>query len=62
MKLLLAREDLLDEIAEALSDTCDLDVGWHRYAEAVLKVLEGHGMTFEEPSPDGPMRIGGGIS
>jgi hypothetical protein len=60
MKLLLAREDLLDEISECLSDTNDLDVEWHQFAEAVLKVLEGHGITFEEPEP--PMRVGGGIS
>ena len=48
MKLLLTREDLADEIAEVLADTCDLDVGWDRYAEAVVKALEQHGVTFIE--------------
>ena len=62
MKLLLTREDLLNEIADTLSDTNDLDVGWHKFAEAVLKVLESHGLTFDEPMPDRPMRVGGGIS
>lgn len=54
MKLLLTREDLLDELAECLSDTCDLDVGWDRYAEAVLKVLEQHGVTFIEMGQSTP--------
>ena len=51
MKLLIPREDLLDEIADTLSGTNDLDVGWHQFADAVLKVLENHGITFEEPQP-----------
>lgn len=48
MKLLILREDLLDEIADALSDRNDLDVGWHQFAEEAIRVLERHGVTFEE--------------
>jgi hypothetical protein len=38
------RLDLIDAIADKLSDTCDLDVGWHRYAEAVVELLERQGL------------------
>ena len=37
------REDLVDAIADKLSDTCDLDVGWHDYARAVVAILEARG-------------------
>lgn len=49
MKPLLSREDLLDELAEAMADRNDLDVGWHQFAEEAIRVLERHGVTFEEP-------------
>jgi hypothetical protein len=34
------RENLVDAIADKLSDTCDLDVGWHDYGRAVVELLE----------------------
>ena len=34
------RAALIEEIAEALSDTCDQDVSWTRYATAVVDLLE----------------------
>jgi hypothetical protein len=34
------RAELVDDIAETLSDTCDQDVSWARYAEAVVALLE----------------------
>ena len=58
----LTREDLLDEIADAMADRNDIDVGWHQFAEVAVRVLESHGITFDEPAPDRPMRVGGGIS
>ena len=51
MKLLIPREDLLDELAEAMAGRNDLDVGWHQFAEEAIRVLERHGITFEEPQP-----------
>ena len=44
----LTREDLLDAIADTLSDTNDLGVGWHQFAEAVVELLEQHGAKFVE--------------
>jgi hypothetical protein len=32
-QLLIPREELLDELAEAMADRNDLDVGWHQFAE-----------------------------
>lgn len=34
------REELVDDIYEVLSDTCDMDVSFSQYAEAVVKMLE----------------------
>lgn len=51
MQMPIAREDLEDEIADALSDANDLDVGWHTFAKAVIAVLERHGVTFAEEEP-----------
>ena len=34
------RADLIEEIAETLSDTCDMDVSWEQYATAVVELLE----------------------
>lgn len=48
MKLLLTREDLADEIATVLDDTNDIDVNWAKFAEAVVALLEQHGVTFIE--------------
>jgi hypothetical protein len=36
----LTRDDLIDDIAMKLSDTCDLDVSWETYAKAVMETLE----------------------
>jgi hypothetical protein len=49
----LTRSELIDEIAEAMSDACDMDVSWPGYAEAVLKRLEKNGLV-PGPEPDAP--------
>lgn len=50
MRLLMPREELRDEIADALSDRNDLDVSWDQMAEAAIEVLEKYGISFtEEP-------------
>lgn len=33
------REELIDEIAEVMQDTCDMDVSWHQYATAAIDHL-----------------------
>lgn len=45
----LTREEMVDEISDALSNACDMDVTWGQYAEAVVKCLEGHGAAFARP-------------
>lgn len=53
------REGMIDEIAEALSDRCDMDVSWTEYARAVVERLEKNGVFHEwqpiETAP--PMKI-----
>lgn len=38
------REELVDDISETMSDTCDMDVSFSQYAEAVVKMLEKRGL------------------
>jgi hypothetical protein len=47
----MTREDLIEEIAEAMSDACDMDVSWAGYAEAVMRRLEKLGIIPEEEKP-----------
>jgi hypothetical protein len=52
---------LIDAIAEKMSDTCDMDVSWHRYARAVLQMLESNGLDVltmrVHPAPDVLIRV-----
>jgi len=32
-------ETLIDTVADALSDTCDMDVSWHQYAKAAIDAI-----------------------
>lgn len=38
------REELVDDIRDTMSDTCDMDVSFSQYAEAVVKMLEKRGL------------------
>ena len=38
------REELVDDITETMSDTCDMDVSFSQYAEAVVRMLEKRGL------------------
>lgn len=38
------REELVDDIHDTMSDTCDMDVSFSQYAEAVVKMLEKRGL------------------
>lgn len=44
--LTLTKGELVDELSDVLSDTCDMDVPWSSYAEAVVKRLELLGVAF----------------
>ena len=44
--LTLTREELVDEIRDALSDACDMDVTFGQYAEAVARMLDKHGIVY----------------
>lgn len=46
------REELIDDIHEVMSDTCDMDVGFTQYATAVVEMLEKRGLVrFDTPDP-----------
>jgi hypothetical protein len=38
------RLELVDAIADELSDACDMDTSWHVYASRVLALLEARGL------------------
>lgn len=46
----MTREELVDELRDALSDACDMDVTFGMYAEAAVRRLEKHGV-FREWQP-----------
>jgi len=46
------REDLIDAIAETMSDTCDLDVSFTQYARAVVGMLEKRGALQPDDASD----------
>lgn len=55
MTLTLTREELVDEIRDALSDACDMDVTFGQYAEAVARMLDKHGIVYWcDPHPHVP--------
>ena len=37
---MMTREELVDELRDALSDACDMDVTFGQYAEAAVKELQ----------------------
>jgi hypothetical protein len=43
----MTREELVNEIRDALSDACDMDVSWDQYAEAAARMLEKNGVFRE---------------
>lgn len=40
----MTREELVDELRDALSDACDMDVTFGMYADAAVRCLEKHGI------------------
>lgn len=46
----LTRGELVDELSDVLSDTCDMDVTWGQYAEAVVERLAKLGAVFARES------------
>ncbi len=49
----LTKEDAIDGVRDAMSDVCDMDVGFTDYAKAALRYLEKHGLTYarDEDAP-----------
>jgi hypothetical protein len=46
------RDELIDDIADAMNDRNDMDVGFSELAEAVVELLEKRGLLrFEEAGP-----------
>lgn len=54
--------ELVDELAEVMQDTCDMDVGFSDYAKAIVARLEKLGVAFAREA-DAPCpscgRLGG---
>lgn len=44
----MTREELVDELRDALSDACDMDVTFGQYAEAAVRCLEKNGVLHLE--------------
>jgi hypothetical protein len=44
--LSITRADLIDELAEVMQDTCDMDVHFSDYAKAIVERLEKLGVRF----------------
>ena len=46
--------ELIDDVSDVLSDTCDQDVSWSQYAKAVVRYLRKEALLsalVQEPTP-----------